>query len=68
MGGVTSMYAHLRYIYGNGYYYSGIQSGTDEGTWGQNVNADSKRADFSGQGTLTPTANSYGGVWEYSQT
>lgn len=63
MGGLTSMYAHLRYIYGNGYYYSGIQSGTDEGTWGQNVNADSKRADFSGQGTITPTANSYGGVW-----
>lgn len=63
MGGLTSMYAHLRYIYGNGYYYSGIQSGTDEGTWGQNVNADSKRADFSGQGDLTPTANSYGGIW-----
>ena len=63
MGGLTSMYAHLRYIYGNGYYYSGIQSGTDEGTWGQNVNANSKRADFSGQGDITPTANSYGGVW-----
>ena len=63
MGGVTSMYAHLRYIYGNGYYYSGIQSGTDEGTWGQNVNADSKRADFSGQGDLTPSSNPYGGIW-----
>jgi hypothetical protein len=63
MGGVTSMYAHLRYIYGNGYYYSGIQSGTDEGTWGQNVNVDSKRADFSGQGDLTPSANPYGGIW-----
>lgn len=63
MGGLTSMYAHLRYIYGHGYYYSGIQSGTDEGTWGQNVNADSKRADFSGQGDLTPTANPYGVIW-----
>jgi starch-binding outer membrane protein, SusD/RagB family len=63
MGGLTSMYAHLRYIYGHGYYYSGIQSGTDEGTWGQNVNADSKNADFSGIGAITPTANPYGVIW-----
>jgi hypothetical protein len=63
MGGLTAMYAHLRYIYGNGYYYTGIQSGTDEGTWGQNVNVDAKRADFSGQGDLTPTQNQFGGIW-----
>lgn len=62
-GGITSLYAHTRYFMGNGYYYSGIQSGTDEGTWGQNVNADSKRADFTDQGVLTPLQNSYGGIW-----
>lgn len=63
MGGLTSMYAHTRYVYGNGYYYSGMQSGTDEGTWGQNVNADSKRADYTGLGDMTPTQNPYGGIW-----
>lgn len=63
IGGVTSMYAHLRYIYGNGYYYVGMQSGTDEGTWGQNVNVDAKRADFTGQGNLSGSDNPYGGVW-----
>lgn len=63
MGGLTSMYAHLRYIYGHGYYYAGIQSGTDEATWGQNVNADSKNADFSGVGVISPTNNPYGVIW-----
>lgn len=62
-GGITSMYAHLRYFYGNGYYYAGMQSGTDESTWGQNVNVDAKNADFSGVGNLTSQANPYGGVW-----
>ena len=31
-GGITSLYAHLRNIYGNGYFYASTQSGTDEGT------------------------------------
>src|SRR5574344_1166376 len=29
-GGLTSMYAHLRYIYGQAYYYNACQTGTDE--------------------------------------
>lgn len=62
-GGITSMYAHLRYFYGNGYYYAGMQSGTDESTWGQNVNVDAKNADFSGVGSLSSQNNPYGGVW-----
>ena len=33
-GGVTSMYAHLRYIYGQAYYYNSCLTGTDEATWG----------------------------------
>jgi starch-binding outer membrane protein, SusD/RagB family len=63
MGGLNSMYAHLRFIYGNGYYYTSTQSGTDEGTWGQNVNADSKNSDFSGVGALTPTNNPTAAIW-----
>lgn len=62
-GGITSMYAHLRYFYGNGYYYSGMQSGTDESTYGQNVNADARNADFTGVGNLSSQNNPYAGVW-----
>ncbi|KAA6323397.1 hypothetical protein EZS27_027157, partial [termite gut metagenome] len=32
-GGLTSMYAHLRYIFGQGYYYNITLTGTDEMTW-----------------------------------
>lgn len=63
VGGITSMYAHLRYFYGNGYYYAGMQSGTDESTWGQNVNVDAKNADFTGVGNLSSQNNPYGGLW-----
>ncbi|MBQ2165609.1 MAG: RagB/SusD family nutrient uptake outer membrane protein, partial [Bacteroidaceae bacterium] len=27
-GGLTSLYAHLRYIYGNGYYLNNCETGT----------------------------------------
>src|SRR5688572_23738788 len=63
IGGITGMYAHLRYFYGNGYYYAGMQSGTDESTWGQNVNVDAKNADFTGVGSLTSLQNPYAALW-----
>lgn len=62
-GGLTALYAHTRNIYGNGYLYGGMQSGTDESTWGQNVNNDSKNADFSGVGNLSSQNNPYAGIW-----
>ena len=62
-GGITSLYAHLRYIYGNGYFYASTQSGTDEGTWGQNVNADAKTSDFSGVGAFSATTNPAAAIW-----
>jgi len=62
-GGITALYEQMRFIYGNGYYYAGMQSGTDESTWGQNVNADARNADFSGVGNLSSLNNPYGAVW-----
>src|SRR6187402_3716361 len=35
LGGLTALYAHLRNIYGNAYYWNMCQCGTDETTWGQ---------------------------------
>jgi starch-binding outer membrane protein, SusD/RagB family len=65
MGGLTGMYAHLRYIYG-GYYYAGCQSGTDETTYGQNASTGFLDNDLSGVGTLTPTSSQANGLWAQS--
>lgn len=63
LGGLTALYAHTRNIYGNGYLYAGMQSGTDEGTWGQNVNVDAKNGDFSGVGNLSSTNDPFAAIW-----
>lgn len=61
--GITALYEQLRYVYGNGYYYAGMQSGTDESTWGQNVNTDARNADFTGVGNLSSQNNPYAAIW-----
>ena len=38
-GGLSSLYAHLRYIYGQGYYYNTTLTGTDEYTYAQSADA-----------------------------
>lgn len=62
-GGITSLYSSLRNIYGNGFYYSGMQAGTDESTWGAVNGNDSKNADFSGVGNLSSQNNPYAAIW-----
>src|SRR5512133_3490029 len=52
-GGLTAMYAHLRYIYGQAYYYNACQTGTDEYTYAQSADGNFKDIDLSGAGTLT---------------
>jgi hypothetical protein len=52
-GGLTSLYAHLRYIYGNAYYYNSGVTGTDEATYAQSADANFKVMDVSGQGNIT---------------
>ena len=58
------MYPHLRYIWGDGYYYAVTQSGTDEGTYGAVVNADAGRADFTDQGRISPDQNPFANIWD----
>lgn len=62
-GGVTSMYAHLRYIYGQAYYYNSCLTGTDEATYGQSADANFKDADLSGVGSLTATSSRSDVLW-----
>lgn len=59
-GGLTSLYANLRYIYGNAYYYNSGITGTDEATYAQSADGNFKVMDISGQGNITSSAT--GGV------
>jgi starch-binding outer membrane protein, SusD/RagB family len=62
-GGVTSMYAHLRYIFGQPYYYNSLETGTDEYTWGQSADQNFKDMDMSGVGSITPTSSRSDNLW-----
>lgn len=62
-GGVTSMYTHLRYIYGQAYYYNSCLTGTDEATWGWSADGNFKDADLSGVGNLTATTCRSDALW-----
>src|SRR5678816_2578070 len=55
-GGITSQYAHLRFIFGQPYYYNSLETGTDEYTWGQSADANHKDMDLSGVGNLTASS------------
>lgn len=62
-GGLTSMYAHLRYIYGQAYYYNACQTGTDETTYAQQADANFKDMDISDVSNLTATTSRADVLW-----
>jgi hypothetical protein len=66
LGGLTALYAHLRNIYGNAYYWNMCQCGTDESTWGQSGGSGSnfQAQDYSVPGVHpTPTLSDAGQLW-----
>lgn len=62
-GGLTSMYAHLRYMYGQAYYYNSCLTGTDEVTYGQSADGNFKDMDLSGVGQLTAATSRADVLW-----
>ena len=63
-GGLTSLYAHLRWFYGNGYYLNSCETGTDEYTYaesGSGLNFTS--LDETGEGAITSTVCDAGNLW-----
>ena len=62
-GGLTSLYAHLRNIYGNGYYLNACETGTDEFTYGQSADGNFKDMDYSGAGSLTSASSRSDVLW-----
>ena len=62
-GGLTSLYAHLRYIYGQAYYYNTTETGTDEVTYAQSADQNFQVMDMSGQGDITSTSSRSDALW-----
>lgn len=63
-GGLTGMYAHLRYIFGNAYFYNSTLTGTDEATWGASGSGGGFQFfDLSGGGPITASNSDAGGLW-----
>ncbi|AKD02266.1 RagB/SusD family nutrient uptake outer membrane protein [Pontibacter korlensis] len=62
-GGLTSMYAHLRYIYGQAYYYNATQTGTDEVTYAQSADQNFLVMDLSGQGEINSSSSRADVLW-----
>jgi hypothetical protein len=52
VGGVTSLYANLRNLYGQAYYYNACETGTDEATWGASADGNFTAMDYSGAATF----------------
>ncbi len=63
LGGITSQYAHLRFIYGQPYYYNTLETGTDEYTWGASADQNFKDMDYSGVGSVTPASSRSDVIW-----
>jgi hypothetical protein len=62
-GGLTAMYAHLRYMYGQAYYYNSLLTGTDEVTYAQSADQNFKDMDLSGAGSITPLSSRSDVLW-----
>ncbi|MBO0356768.1 RagB/SusD family nutrient uptake outer membrane protein [Hymenobacter sp. BT186] len=62
-GGLTSMYAHLRNIYGNAYYYNATLTGTDEATYGRDADENFLAMDLSGRAPLNANNSRADALW-----
>ncbi|MBL7708964.1 MAG: RagB/SusD family nutrient uptake outer membrane protein [Chitinophagaceae bacterium] len=63
LGGITSQYAHLRFIFGQPYYYNTLETGTDEYTWAQSADANFKDMDLTGVGNITAASSRSDALW-----
>jgi hypothetical protein len=62
-GGLTAMYAHLRYIYGQAYYFGSCIVGTDEYTYGALNNGNFLQLDFTGAAELNASNSRADVLW-----
>lgn len=65
-GGVTSLYANLRFLYGQPYYYNTLETGTDEYTWGQSADANFRDMDYTNVSNLNSNSSRSDAIWDIS--
>lgn len=63
LGGLTSMYAHLRWIYGQAYWYNSVLTGTDEATYGQQADGNFLVMDLSGRALMNAENSRADAIW-----
>ena len=63
IGGLTEMYSHLRFMYGQGYWYNTLEVGTDESTYGQSADQNFLVMDMSGQGAINSSSSRSDVIW-----
>lgn len=63
MGGLTSMYAHLRWIYGQAYWYNTLLTGTDEVTYAQQADQNFLVMDLSGRAVMNAENSRADAIW-----
>lgn len=63
LGGITSQYAHLRFIYGQPYYYNSLETGTDEYTYAQSGDANHRDMDYTSVSNLNAASSRSDVLW-----
>lgn len=63
LGGITSQYAHLRFLYGHPYYYNTLETGTDEYTYAQSADGNFRSMDLSGLEVLDAQSSRSDNLW-----
>lgn len=61
---IVGLYAHLRYIYGQAYFYNACLTGTDEVTYAQSADENFQVMDFTGVGNLTAVNSRADVAWQ----
>ncbi|MCW3785573.1 RagB/SusD family nutrient uptake outer membrane protein [Plebeiibacterium sediminum] len=61
--GITSLYANLRDIYGQAYYYNTLETGTDEYTYAQSADQNFKVMDLTGEGEISSETSRSDVLW-----
>ncbi len=61
---IVGLYAHLRYIYGQAYYYNACLTGTDEVTYAQSADENFQVMDFTGLSTMTAINSRADVAWQ----
>lgn len=62
-GGLTALYAHLRNLYGQAYYFTSCEAGTDEYTYGHSADGNQKDIDMTGVGAINSTSVRSDALW-----